>query len=313
MIVFTRVPEKEIESATKIGVRGRFVLQARNRFGRVTRERAFDNLLTNLGLDALGANGAAFSHAHVGTGTAAPTVTDTALGNFGVGFSASSEVGYGNSGSSPYIAWRRQSGSSAVGGATGTWTEVGMSSKAANGDLRSRALILDGNGDPSSLPVLSDESLTVTYELQIVLPETPVGKEILLSGTPYDTTTQLGGINRAEWAPRQLSSAVSWNWMPSTITFISAAYSASPAGLTSIGGGGTNMGSASSLDSAAYSGSDYYRDISATWNPGVATGTIKCVMIGLRHGLIFCIYDDTITKGADDRLTQNIRISWARA
>lgn len=313
MFVFTKVPEKEIESVTKIGVRGRFTLQAKNRLGRVTRERAFDNLLTDLGLDALGVDGARFLYAHVGTGTSAPTAADTSLGNFGVGFSASSEVGYGNSGSSPYIAWCRQSGTSAVGGATGTWTEVGMSRQAADGGLRSRALILDGDDNPSSFPVLSDESLTVTYEMQIMLPETPAKKEILLSGTPYDTTTQLGGINRNDWAPRKLTSTNSWNWEPSNATFPSAAYSASPSGLTSISGGGSNMGGSSSISAAAYSTGNYHRDISATWNPGVATGVIKCVRIGLRHGLLFCIYDDTITKGVDDRLTQNIRISWARA
>ena len=175
------------------------------------------NIITNLGLDAVGATGTAadWSRMLLGTGTATPAVTDTALQVFGVNVVASAGTSsYGNSGVSPYYGWHRKVWTSAVGGATGNWTEIGISNQNTNGNLRSRALILDNMGNPTTFPVLADEQFQGTYELRQYVPLADNPASITLSGTPYATVTRALNATLANGNSNTWSPWMSAGWLP---------------------------------------------------------------------------------------------------
>ena len=140
----------------------------------------FENLITNAGLDLFsgdavtGYSGSYLYHAptkycYVGTSATAPAVTDTQLGAL-VGTSPAGSQGA----SINNVADRRMEVTTTytfdVGAATGNLSEIGVGPIATK--LFSRALIKDGAGSPTTITVLADESLRVTYEVRINIPTT---------------------------------------------------------------------------------------------------------------------------------------------
>ncbi|WP_312237310.1 hypothetical protein [Stenotrophomonas sp.] len=128
----------------------------------------FPNLITNAGLDFLGTTGATlvYGFCRVGSGNTTPSATDTALVTPVAVSSTAQATANGVNRSGAFYAWRRQTTRFAAGAAAGTLAEVGVS-PAGTGALFSRALILDGGGNPTTITVLSDEVLDVTYELRL--------------------------------------------------------------------------------------------------------------------------------------------------
>jgi|ERR1700743_1316332 len=106
----------------------------------------------------------------VGTGNATPQVSDTALGSLRAtaGLNTTTTGYVAKVGTVPAYWYYRANYVFAVGSATGNLTEVGVFPYGGNvnGDMASRSLILDDNGNPTSITVLSDEVLTVTWELR---------------------------------------------------------------------------------------------------------------------------------------------------
>lgn len=162
------------------GFEGRFTLTARNPDGSVRLIREFKNLITDLGLNGIGTNGASWAtNICLGTGTATPNVADTALS----GTVISVTGGSGTSGDvavSPRYSWSRWTRAFAQGAATGIWTEIGIGRTSTA--LWSRALILDGLGAPTSLPIIATDILTVEYELRVYYNEADVTGTREISG-----------------------------------------------------------------------------------------------------------------------------------
>lgn len=142
----------------------------------------FDNLITNTGMNRIGtvstdaattilAFGTLCGRFVVGSGSAAPQFTDTALQN-PVAFASSNPV-LDNESSNYERGWYEitvlhQFGQ---GQATGNLSEIGIQHTSAAGPLWSRALILDGSGNPTTITVLSDDFLTCYYTLRIMIPK----------------------------------------------------------------------------------------------------------------------------------------------
>lgn len=164
------------------GLSGRFRL-VKHRDGNVSQELEFENLILDSGLERLGVGGI-IDRCKVGTGNAAPTVSDITL---------SSELATSTDRLSvtPYITanttsrWTeittRYRFSAGVG--TGTIAEVGMGW--ASG-LWSRTLIKDGSGVPTTITKLSDETLDVYYTLRIQFPAADITGTIVLEGVTYN-------------------------------------------------------------------------------------------------------------------------------
>src|SRR5690606_33479952 len=136
----------------------------------------FDNLITNTGMNRVGtvttnstSSLTSFTNLCgrfvVGSGSAVPQFTDTALQN-PVAFATGNPV-LDNESSSYDRGWfemtvRHQFGQ---GEAAGNLSEIGIQHTSASGPLWSRALILDGQGNPTTITVLPDDFLTCYYTL----------------------------------------------------------------------------------------------------------------------------------------------------
>jgi hypothetical protein len=145
----------------------------------------FDNLITNTGMNRIGgvttnSNDGLSSFRSlcgrfvVGSGSAVPQFTDTALQN-PVAF-ASADVETDNESSNYDRGWyeitvRHQFGQ---GQAAGNLSEIGIQHTSTSGPLWSRALILDGQGNPTTITVLPDDFLTCYYTLRIMIPKEDV-------------------------------------------------------------------------------------------------------------------------------------------
>lgn len=306
----------ERESSINFGVAGYFSGQAiRPGYG-VTREFGTEvpiqNLITNLGMDFFGSDTGigGMGKMHLGTGTTPPQFTDSSLDNFGVNVSSrAASYDTGNSGGAPWYSWRSWTQTSEVGGATGIWTEIGMSSSDTNGNLRSRALILDGAGSPTAFPVLADEQFRGRYELRFYPPTSDALDDIELSGVPYSTTTRALNVTEPSfWAPGgggngffRISGAGDQR-----------AYSGGLVDITATQPTGTPRGSSNSSESNAYSSGNHYRDASVRWGSNSGVGTIGVVRIRFNSALFQVAYNPIINKLSTEELILNQRVSWSR-
>lgn len=168
----------------KFGVEGFFHIRLFDKHGKLKRELGFHNLITDLGLNGIGGNGTSWANGfYLGTGTAAPSVSDTALSGTTFGMTEPTKV-IGNSSGSPWHSWITYTKTSARGAAAGIWTEIGLGRSVSA--LWSRELIRDGNGDPTSLTVLSTDYLTLSYTLRVYPSDTDVTGVKTISGVDYD-------------------------------------------------------------------------------------------------------------------------------
>lgn len=288
-------------------VSGHFTLERIKPGVGVIQSVSFPNVITDIGMNALGE----YYHPqyiHVGTSTATPSTSDAALGAFGVSFSgpAAGDGAYANSGAPYYYASKRMVVRSAIGGATGNWTEIGVSPQAASGNLYSRALILDGGGSPTTFTVLSDEQMQASYELRHYPVFTDDNRTVTISGVSKDTITRVCNASNWQW--------LSWgtdrmfhfyHCTPYTGDINASAVSGAPAGSALTG---------QQVVKAAYGSGTFYREASATWPAGSATGTHRSyVWRNDWSGPLYQVqYDTAIVKGATQQLVMNQRYSWAR-
>lgn len=166
MIILTQnfIEGHEPFDALKPRVSGRFTFQAIKN-GHVVREKSFDNLITNRGLDLWGSNngGAVFPRIRVGTGTSVPAPSDTQLQTM-IGVEIGATAGTTSPGVAPnYENTTTFTGNWAIGQVVGNLTEVSIGAVNSTNYAFSRALILDGAGVPTAFPIAADEQLRVTY------------------------------------------------------------------------------------------------------------------------------------------------------
>ncbi len=191
---------KKINVDTRIKLRGLYKLVVTDDTGKVTKQIGpFENLITNAGLDLFWNGGPSLSSlgkffidgAFVGSGNTAPAVTDTTMtalvasvGNYNNPISNSAPLVY-NAGPPPYSSVTFTAVFPA-GTATGTLAEVGIGNNSTSPyTLFSHALIVDGSGNPTTITVLSNEQLTLTYTLELYWNTTIQSGNISISGTTY--------------------------------------------------------------------------------------------------------------------------------
>ena len=184
-------------------IAGRFKLAAHCSNGAIARELPWqDNLITDVGLD-MWLTWATLGYCVVGTGSAPPAVTDTALAayqavsstNISTVLTFNVEENYWS------IVLRYRF---AEGVAAGNLTELGLTdtNNILNMRLFSRALITD-NGDPVTFPVKANEYLEVTYEVRVYFPiqdyvvELPVDTRLMPAQT-LTLTHRTAAINQPQ-------------------------------------------------------------------------------------------------------------------
>lgn len=148
------------------------------------------NIITNAGLIMAGTSWTP-AYVFVGSGTAIPQPSDVTMQSLVARTSAIQTN------------WNKRSAASTTPGewveGTGTWrfgagvaagnlSEVGIGRQTtgSNYELFSRALIVDGSGNPITITVLSDEYLDVTYTLRSYASTAQVNTPLTISGVSYE-------------------------------------------------------------------------------------------------------------------------------
>jgi len=164
----------------------------------------FPNLITNIGLDRMGTDGDFLNYIYLGTGSATPSFTDTAMNVFRAASSTSSTGSdvFTAASTSPYYGQITKVMRFAAGVATGNLTEVGVgwSNTGASNSIFSRALILDNGGNPTSISLLADEILDVTYTLRWYVPLTDVDTTVSGYVTKIRAAYATGPDNNLNWS-----------------------------------------------------------------------------------------------------------------
>lgn len=327
MIIITEKKFREASDPThaSVGVEGYYTLRARRRSGRVTREHTFKadrevgpfhNLVTTLGMNRLGSESAqnTYARCHVGTGTAAPDITDVQLANFLASVQNNNGVvTNGNSGTSPYYGWRRFVWTSAIGAlGNSILTEIGISGQQANGLLFSRELIRDSIGNPTSFPIADDEQLEVTYELRFYVPLVDATGQITIGSQTHDVTTRARKATSVDWCP---ATGGTNNFTNSGVVTVTNAelYTVGIGPITSSEpSGSARNGKANSAATAAYTDGDFYRDHSQTYGPERGVGSNMSCTFSTSSSAFQTEFDPPIAKTDTQTLILHHRVSWAR-
>lgn len=265
----------------------------------------FPNLILNQGLDQLGGSSGTLNACQVGTNSTAPAVGQTALLGYLAGTANTVGTTGGAQASPPYYGWGRTVYRFAQGAAAGNLSEVGVGQTAATGALFSRALILDGDGDPTTITVLPDEFLDVTYELRQYAPTADVTGTITISGVDYDYTLRAALVTEASaWA--NVGGAFSFGSGNNAYSGPLGAVTSAPAG---VAGGGSPDGALS-----AYTPGAYARNAKLTWSIGAgnAVGGVGAAVVATTRGTFQIGFSPVIPKDNTKILELTFRIAWAR-
>lgn len=270
----------------------------------------FPNLITDVGLNRIG-TGSYMNSCHVGTNNTAPSVANTALAGYRAG--TSSVVGGSESAQTvaPYYGWKRRTYRFDIGTASGNLSEVGIATAAANGGstiLFSRALILDEFGVPTTVTVLADEILDVTYELRLYPPLTDVTQTVSITGSAsHNVITRAAAVTGGTW-----------------YYFIGNGMSFDPYGGSQMTARSGDIGTIGGWPSgtAGYSGSPWtnaYINNSLYRTGGANFGLTQANFGGIRSiswysslGSYQTQFDPVINKTATKTLNVTFRVDWAR-
>lgn len=292
---------------------GRFKLEAIRPDGRVRPLTGwFRNLITNSGLDAIGVSADWLANCRVGSGNSAPDVGDTSLDAEIA--STNTVVGnvLANSGASLYFTSRAIKFRFSTGAAEGNLAELGIFRSNPPFSMFSRALILDGDGDPTTVTVLSDEVLDVTYEWRNYPVLEDVESSVTISGEDYDVTTRPSNVGSTSWGG---SGGGTLGGAGGGIAVYDGAIgpvTGAPAGSTS----GSN-----DVTAGGYTSGNYFAEysVSLALDQGNFGGGIRSVFFGLGNGgggtalgFMQSEFDPPIPKTSSDILSLQFRHTWAR-
>lgn len=289
----------------------------------------FDNLITDTGLEGIGSTPTSNNNIQacvVGSGNTPPTVTDSSLVNF-VALTNTKQAnwtGVGQFTTMPYYITYSTTYSFGTGAAAGNLSEVGLTcrptSSSGTTPLWSRALILDGNGDPTTITVLSDEVLYVTYQLIVYLPNGGADITGTFTQTILGTPTTFNYTIKP-WALNQIFTATG-GWFVDRISgtaapALTAAYSAVSNGdfvaITSNSKSGTPTSYFNTTANLPYTAGSKYLEATASFN--LNTGNQTWNMYWLQwagHCSFQMKITPSITKDSTQVYSFNVRTSWAR-
>lgn len=293
-----------------VGLSGRYKLMATNSRGQ---ERIvadwFENLILDSGLNRLGTGGV-FDRIYVGTGNSTPVATQTALDTTLASTTdrRSYTDGYDSVGSA--YAFHRSTFRFGTGEAAGNLTEIGAGW--ASG-LFSRALIKDSGGSPTTVTVLSDETLDVIYELRVYFPADVVGT-VVISGVTHNIVLRPQQIGYNDANSHWNFQSMLASGMTGTNEALGghSAYGPGALGDITLAPGGAYVGYAAGSTVGAYSNNSYERLYRLTF--GLTGGSVPFTNISFqsRMGAYKASFDPPIAKDNTKVLTIDWKISWAR-
>lgn len=280
----------------------------------------FNNLITNAGLNRMATFSDYIDRCQVGSGSTTPAFTDTALVSLVAASTTIFDSDFGAESTPPYYCWRRNTYRFAAGVATGNISEVGVG-WASSGGLFSRALILDGVGDPTTITVLADETLDVVYELRFSIPST----DFVSDSSGITFTGSIGGTY--DYIIRAANADTSGNANPNPGWFIgvegvgmsnvpSSAVDVYSGDIGSVDGEPSSPSGANPVFSAnAYTADSYQLTYTMAFSiaQGNASGGLRSLKFKAGFGDYQCQFDPAIPKTDEDILSLTFVQSWGRA
>ena len=307
-------------------VRGRFKLQVfklddsgNELYRRDVAE--FDNLITNYGLDAFGST-SFMPVCGVGTGNTAPAVGNITLQSQSMLSTSTLNLTNAVNASSPYettgsTTYRFPAAASNI-----NIAEVGVGINNAGAlNCFSRELIRDGLGNPTTISLLTNEILDVTYQLKYYPPLADVTGTITLGGSNYSYTVRAArcgaGPNTGDtWTAFTTNNAGAPRWLTEFgATDICKAYDGAIGAITGLPSGTAyNVGASSDCTVLAYTNGNYYRDFQFifTLARGNAVGGIEAILCCTNRGIFQIGFSPAIPKNSTNQLTLVMRIAWSR-
>lgn len=265
----------------------------------------FENIITNNGIDSILRGDGFVSTMFVGSGSSTPTVSQTALDNLLMTSSTNFSDSDTFLGSSPYYTTRTiVKRFSAVPSGGYNISEIGIGTTSSS--LFSRALILDGSGNPVTLSLLQDEILETTYQLR--------SYPSLIAGDYTQSGVDISGTSTTfTWRAANAGSS----FKPVQVTGMQAilytgavgAVTSSPAGTASSTVSGTL---------ASYTNGSYERSASLTFGLTVANQTSQSILVtGASSPSISpfryqASISPSITKTSSQILAISYKVSFAR-
>lgn len=289
----------------KVGLAGRFKV-AKKKGSEVTYNGDwFKNLITNNGLDLIGQSSSRFNYCAAGSGNSAPTVNDTAIESF-LGDKQSPSVTYQTNLSEYYIAYIATYTFN-IGAVVGNVSELTIGAGDNGTNIFSRALVKDGLGNPTSISVLLDEQLIVTWELRYYFndadqSDTVDGYSIVMRPAQVDfdsvwhTLTGVAGMS---------TSTINSGYAPSAYTGGSlGAITGEPSGVRRI---------RTEVLNQSYASGTYQNTGTARWSPSSFAGTVSAFYVPFfPFGVWQFSVSPGIVKTSDDELEIDMTVTWGR-
>lgn len=286
---------------------GRFRLAIYRPDGRLRQQTAWmPNLVTNGGLNRIGL-GSFLSHCYVGAGNTPPTAADAAL-ETPVGVTSTIITATpGASQAAPYYGYRSVLYSFSAGTVSGNLSEIGVGWDSA---LFSRALLVDGYGDPTTITVLPGELLNVQYEVRNYSPVEDATFSATIADVLRMCTLRAANANSGSttsgWGVT--GSAVTISGITSVVAYdgVLGAETVQPTG---------SSAACNNAAAASYSNGSLERGISATWvqgNGNFASGISSLFLPTAGLGAYQLAIDPPIAKTAIQQLSLALAVSWGR-
>ena len=286
----------------------------------------FPNLITDTGLDSVATVNSWKAYCHVGTGTLAPATSDTALQTPVASTAARSNVVNTNAGAPSYYTQSSVDYTFPVG--AGTYTEVGVSNKAHTDGaqlLFSRALIVDGGGNPTAITVLADEYLVVTYRIRIYPPLADVTGTISIGSDIYNYTVRAAQVTSVLWDRCLEGPGYIFQFSGNNGTFARCrCYSGALGAITGSPGGqiydGTSGGTGASVNAYVLGSYELSWNILTPFSEANGAGYIRSIQLfsyspsGTTRGLqsYQIEFSPTVPKTVNIQLTWTLGVGWNR-
>jgi hypothetical protein len=300
-------------------VAGHFILETRGPDGSLRKRLEFDNLITDTGMasifsspgDGFGVS-YLFSACVVGTGNTAPAVTDTQLASWLATRSNGQYAPVGVYVAGPPAYWKMVcSYQFGTGVAAGNLTEVGIYPfNKSNLALLSRALIVDGSGNPTTLVVEADEILNVTYEFRIYQDLTDKMGTFVSDGVTYDIVSRVSDIDTV---PRMFAAIAGEGGRMLAYDGTLGTITTAPSGSSGVAGAGTGWSNYLLLGDTASAELNQVFDVNTA---NFANGVRAMYLATSFHKFQISFNDPLTSKGIPkvlgEQMSCTFKFSWSR-
>jgi hypothetical protein len=291
------------------GLVGKFKLTVKNSDGTIKEETDWiPNLIVNGGLDFVATKTLDNTRARVGTGNTPPAITDTSLtapaGSLSDSTTVISTTGY-PSASPPYgeVLYKYTFN---IGHATGVLAEVGVISAYDNTTLLTHALIKDASGNPTTITVLSTESLVLTYSFRNYYTLTDSTGTLTLAAIPYNYTIRAIEFSSTNWFTFNSVTIIRDNFY--------TANSYSSGSLPATAGGnitGTSTQTSSAITANTYTNGTYSQIGNINFGSG-AGSAFNLIRLPLGWGVFGILFAANIPKNTTNTLSIQFQVTWNR-